>query len=563
MSLPPKREWALAWVHANCRFKTCPQHVHNCQICKNLQHRQCARKVARKLVREQKVKTPCGVSVQLMVCLKESMQDKEDCTMFSAASSSEVYVELVLIDGGALEKRTMTHHMGTMSAEDWTSLECRESRDTRALLVRCGLERDLPASSELYRMEFTGDSCTQDLNCFIRDSSNANKGGPRHTFSILARACCKRTDKILGRLVTEAFEVMTPRSQGSDLIKLADFRPVAADPARYLNHIGQIASKRLQDIPRAVADFSINGRPVTVPEGLLLPQSVSTVGELQALCQWLQTYWPECPKPLQQALVPRGTLEHLKQAPPLDQDTRLRRWRDPDGMTELLFKCDQAVVQRTGLVACAQMMSASGEDVVQLAEVDRLTTDQAAFMDTLAVQALEQLWQNNHPGWDVPGAGLSSLVAVKHLFQVQPGNCICLMRGEYERMLQQEESAVLPDLRLAVPFRGALSAELALPTSCRAAPQLPSGPLQTLPQWLAAQSPPGVLPGVEPLVLQAAAASSQTASCGGPQPLPALKRPRLCSVTVVSQALTGKDPPSAQQAHPESAAASSQDALAR
>ena len=61
-------------------------------------------------------------------------------------------------------------------------------------------------------------------------------------------------------------------------------------------------------------------------------------------------YWPECPKPLQQALVPRGTLEHLKQAPPLPQDTRLRRWRDPDGRTELLFKCDQAVVERTGLV---------------------------------------------------------------------------------------------------------------------------------------------------------------------------------------------------------------------
>ncbi len=69
---------------------------------------------------------------------------------------------------------------------------------------------------------------------------------------------------------------MTPRSQGSDLIKLADFRPVAADPARYLNHIGQIASKRLQDIPRAVAEFSINGRPVTVPEHLPLPQSVGT-----------------------------------------------------------------------------------------------------------------------------------------------------------------------------------------------------------------------------------------------------------------------------------------------
>ncbi len=69
---------------------------------------------------------------------------------------------------------------------------------------------------------------------------------------------------------------MTPRSQGSDLIKLADFRPVAADPARYLNHIGQIASKRLQDIPKAVAEFSINGRPVTVPEHLPLPQSVST-----------------------------------------------------------------------------------------------------------------------------------------------------------------------------------------------------------------------------------------------------------------------------------------------
>lgn len=70
------------------------------------------------------------------------------------------------------------------------------------------------------------------------------------------------------------------------------------------------------------------------------------------------------------------------------------------------------------VTACAQMVTASGEGVVQLAEVDRLTTDQAAFMDTLAVRALEQLWQNNHPGWDVPGAGLSSLVAVKHLFQV-------------------------------------------------------------------------------------------------------------------------------------------------
>ncbi len=70
------------------------------------------------------------------------------------------------------------------------------------------------------------------------------------------------------------------------------------------------------------------------------------------------------------------------------------------------------------VTACAQMVTASGEDVVQLVEVDRLTTDQAAFMDTLAVRAFEQLWQNNHPGWDVPGAGLSSLVAVKHLFQV-------------------------------------------------------------------------------------------------------------------------------------------------
>jgi len=83
---------------------------------------------------------------------------------------------------------------------------------------------------------------------------------------------------------------MTPRSQGSDLIKLADFRPVAADPARYLNHIGQIASKRLQDIPRAVADFNINGRPVTVPEGLLLPQSVST-GLCRSSASYLGRFW--------------------------------------------------------------------------------------------------------------------------------------------------------------------------------------------------------------------------------------------------------------------------------
>lgn len=186
--------------------------------------------------------------------------------------------------------------------------------------------------------------------------------------------------------------------------------------------------------------------------------------------------------------------------------------------------------------------------MVQLVEVDRLTTDQAAFMDTLAVRALEQLWQNNHPGWDVPGAGLSSLVAVKHLFQVQPGSCICLMRGEYERMLQQEESAVLPDLRLALPFRGVPSAEHALPAAYGAAPQLPSGPLQT--QWLAAPSPSGVLPGVEPLVFQEASAASQTAS--------SRKRSKLFSVKVVSQAVTGEDPPSAQQAHTESAAASSQ-----
>jgi len=47
-------------------------------------------------VREQKVKTPCGVSVQLMVCLKESMIDKEDCTTFFAASSAEVYVQVAL-----------------------------------------------------------------------------------------------------------------------------------------------------------------------------------------------------------------------------------------------------------------------------------------------------------------------------------------------------------------------------------------------------------------------------------------------------------------------------------
>ena len=40
-------------------------------------------------------------------------------------------MQFVLLDGGALEKRTTTHHMGAMSAEDWTSLECRESRDTR------------------------------------------------------------------------------------------------------------------------------------------------------------------------------------------------------------------------------------------------------------------------------------------------------------------------------------------------------------------------------------------------------------------------------------------------
>ena len=96
------------------------------------------------------------------------------------------------------------------------------------------------------------------------------------------------------------------------------------------------------------------------------------------------------------------------------------------------------------------------------------------------------------------------------------------MRGEYERMLQQEESAVLPDLRLAVPFRAVPSAEHALPTAYGAPPQLPSGPLQTLPQWLAAPSPSGVLPGVEPLVLQEAAAASQTASCGGPQALPGI-----------------------------------------
>ena len=104
------------------------------------------------------------------------------------------------------------------------------------------------------------------------------------------------------------------------------------------------------------------------------------------------------------------------------------------------------------------------------------------------------------------------------LFQVQPGSCICLMRGEYERMLQQEESAVLPDLRLALPFRGVPSAEHALPAAYGAAHQLPSGPLQT--QWLAAPSPSGVLPGVEPLVFQEASAASQTASCGGPQALP-------------------------------------------
>ena len=40
-------------------------------------------------------------------------------------------MQLVLLDGGAFEKRTMTHHTGAVSAADWTSLECRESRDTR------------------------------------------------------------------------------------------------------------------------------------------------------------------------------------------------------------------------------------------------------------------------------------------------------------------------------------------------------------------------------------------------------------------------------------------------
>ncbi len=108
------------------------------------------------------------------------------------------------------------------------------------------------------------------------------------------------------------------------------------------------------------------------------------------------------------------------------------------------------------------------------------------------------------------------------LLQVQPGSCICLMRGEYERMLQQEESAVLPDLRLAAPFRGVPSAELALPTAYGATPKLLSGPHPTLPQWLAAPSPSGVLPGLEPLKLQEAAAASQTASCRAPQALPGI-----------------------------------------
>jgi len=257
------------------------------------------------------------------------------------------------------------------------------------------------------------------------------------------------------------------------------------------------------------------------------------------------------------------------------------------------------------------------------------------------------------------------------LLQVQPGSCICLMRGEYERMLQQEESAVLPDLRLAAPFRGVPVAEHALPNAYGAPPKLLCGPHPTLPQWLAAPSPSGVLPGLEPLKLQEAAAASQTASCKAPEALPgidtqdllivqarsvscchqaykawfsitrtghsvlvvlmvespvmvrpsapachlshvppshprlltnrpvltraivraficpshicallilhsskedacqvakeavcvfaALKRPRLCSVKVVSEAVPGEDPPSAQQALTESAAASLQD----
>ncbi|KAL0040644.1 hypothetical protein WJX79_000397 [Trebouxia sp. C0005] len=399
----------MGWSHSSCRFRTCPPGNRACEICKNLQNRRCSSCIGPELYQNEIIMSPCGLPAQLTLQAALHPEDREDilgveseAVYFWAAGPADIMVEIGLLDAAKHDQYVLDVAAGVAATEDeaWQNMQLCTTHDGKALLMQCGFEQ---ASADVqYCVQFHSQPSTVRLDCCIRDNSQSLRLGPRGMLKVLARVCHKDTKQVLARLVSTSFNVTSSRSKynrnGSALPLLQ------SDPVGRLRGVGAETEKRLLDPHGFVMYYQVTeDDTVLPPHCVAYLASVTTVGDFKELEVWMDREWPECPRALRNALLPPSAIDQLELSPALPKDERMRRWRSSYGQ-ELLFAAKQAVVSAQNLTAVAEPVSCYGQQTMKITAISRFDTDLADRVERLQGTAMEQLFGDNHLGWDVPGA---------------------------------------------------------------------------------------------------------------------------------------------------------------
>ena len=78
------------------------------------------------------------------------------------------------------------------------------------------------------------------------------------------------------------------------------------------------------------------------------------VGEAKKLVHLIETRWSDCPTQLKSALLPGRAIKQLEDSV-WKEDTCLRRWQDPGGQWERLFRAEQGRVTANDLEGIARL----------------------------------------------------------------------------------------------------------------------------------------------------------------------------------------------------------------
>ncbi|DBA67455.1 TPA: hypothetical protein ACH3X2_001738 [Trebouxia sp. C0005] len=353
-------------------------------------------------------------------------------------------LQIGLLDAAKHDQYVLDVAAGVAATEDeaWQNMQLCTTHDGKALLMQCGFEQ---ASADVqYCVQFHSQPSTVRLDCCIRDNSQSLRLGPRGMLKVLARVCHKDTKQVLARLVSTSFNVTSSRSKynrnGSALPLLQ------SDPVGRLRGVGAETEKRLLDPHGFVMYYQVTeDDTVLPPHCVAYLASVTTVGDFKELEVWMDREWPECPRALRNALLPPSAIDQLELSPALPKDERMRRWRSSYGQ-ELLFAAKQAVVSAQNLTAVAEPVSCYGQQTMKITAISRFDTDLADRVERLQGTAMEQLFGDNHLGWDVPGAH-SSLFSF--LDEIPAGDSVRVPISDYEKLLHG--SPLPPQQPPAVP----------------------------------------------------------------------------------------------------------------